>query len=695
MKNLKTILQHRVICYIFLIIVFVLYLINSNLEYVSVYDSFEQEEFTISNIILKDYGFKLEFQGKEKVLGFLYLEEQEEINSFLEEYNLGDKVLVSGDISLTTNNTVPNTFNYQKYLVSNGIYNVIEVSEITKLEDNKNVFYKLKNILLERGERLTKSSPYISSLIFGNNNYLDEEVEESYRENGVSHLFAISGLHITLFIVILGKFLDKFKTNEILKYIILILFLFFYMFLTNFSMSVLRGAVFTILILINKIFNLKIPTVNLLLWALVIIMFNNPLFINNVGLQYSFLVTLFLILFSDIINRGGAIYKLFIISFIAFLVSYPITINNFNQVNFLSIVYNIFFVPYVSYLLLPLVLISYIFPFLDGILYFFIQIIEVSSQFLIDIDIGKINMCKMNVLMIVLYFVIICRLFIKWDSKKLSLLFLVVVFFIAHYFMPFNREDYIMFLDIGQGDSSLISVNNSYTLVDTGGVVMYDDKEYTYKLAKNKILPYFHSVGIRKLDNLVLTHGDADHMKEAYYIIDNFKVSRVYLNTNEMNTEERKVYKLCKEKGIETIFLDKNRHVNIGGYKFKSLNRNRKDENASSIVLYGEINNYKILLTGDITREVELDILSEYKLNKVHILKLAHHGSKTSSDYNFLKGVSPKYSVISSGFENRFGHPNKETIDSLEKLKLKYFNTAYDGSIKFSLENGTYSLYPP
>lgn len=695
MKRLRTILQHNFIYYVLLAIVLVSYFINSNLDYVSVYDSFNEEEFIISNIIEKDYGLKLELKGKEKVLGFLYLEEKEEITNFLGEYTLGDKVLVSGEISDVTNNTVPNTFNYKEYLLSNEIYNVIEISEIVKIEDNKNIFYGLKNMLLERGEKLDKSFPYINSLIFGNNNYLDEDVVESYRENGVSHLFAISGLHITIFIVILSKILEKFKVNEVLKYIVLILFLIFYMFLTNFAMSVLRGAIFTILILINKIFKLNISTVNLLLGALIIIMFNNPLFINNVGLEYSFLVTLFLIIFSKIINRGGEIYKLFIISFIAFLVSYPITVNNFNQVNFLSIIYNIFFVPYVSYLLLPLVLISYVFPFLDNILYFFVRVIEVSSQFLIDIDIGKVDMCKMGVLMIVSYFVIICRLFWKWDTKRIKMLLVLVLFFICHYFMPFKKENYILFFDIGQGDSSLISVNNSYTLIDTGGVVMYGDKEYTYKLVKNKILPYFKSMGIRKLDNLVLTHGDADHMKEAYYLIDNFKVSRVYINSNAMNEEEERIYKLCKEKNIDFNILNKNQYIDIGGYKLKSLNGNRKDENDSSIVLYGKVNNYKVLFTGDISKEVETSILNEYKIKNLHILKLAHHGSKTSSDYNFLKFSNPKYSVISSGKDNRFGHPSEETLDSLDKLKLKYFNTAYDGSIKFSLEDGTYLLYPP
>ena len=269
MKRLRTILQHNFIYYVLLVIVLVSYFINSNLDYVSVYDSFNEEEFIISNIIEKDYGLKLELKGKEKVLGFLYLDEKSEINNFLGEYTLGDKVLVSGEISDVTNNTVPNTFNYKEYLLSNEIYNVIEISDIVKIEDNKNIFYGLKNMLLERGEKLDKSFPYINSLIFGNNNYLDEDVVESYRENGVSHLFAISGLHITIFIVILSKILEKFKVNEVLKYIVLILFLIFYMFLTNFAMSVLRGAVFTILILINKIFKLNISTVNLLLGALI------------------------------------------------------------------------------------------------------------------------------------------------------------------------------------------------------------------------------------------------------------------------------------------------------------------------------------------------------------------------------------------------------------------------------------------
>lgn len=689
--NLRNILHCNFVYYILLFIILILYIISSNNNVKSVYVNFSNKTFIISNIVRKDYGFKLDLRGKEKVLGFIYCDDD---CTLYEGFNIGDKVLINGEISDVSHDTVPNTFDYKDYLVSNKIYNVIEISNMKLISSNKNIFYKIKKSLINRSKKLDKSYPYISSLIFGNNSYLDDDVISSYRDNGISHLFAISGLHISVFICLIGFILDKFKINLIIKYLVIISFLIFYMFLTNFAMSVVRGSVFVILIIVNKIFKLEISTRNLLILALVLILFSNPLLFNNIGLKYSFLVTLFLIMFSDLL-KGNRIYQLFMISLIAFLVSYPITINNFNQVNFLSIFYNIFFVPFVSFILLPGVLLGYLFPGLDNVLYFFIKIIETISQFLVYIDFGKISMCKLGLLIIVSYYVTLYILLSGFKKNKIKLFFIFCLFLIAHYFAPFTKENYIIFFDVNQGDSAFINVNSNYTLIDTGGIVMYNDKQYTYKLSKNRLLPYFKSMGIRKLNNLVLTHGDADHIKEAYYLIDNFIVDKVYMNLNSMNNEELRVYNLCKKKKIKIIFLKKNSSIDIGGYYLKSLNYNRVDENDSSIVLYGNINNYKVLFTGDISNSIELDILNEYKINNLYILKLAHHGSNTSNDYNFLENTSPKYGVISSGKNNRFGHPSYETIDSLEQLNISYFNTAYNGSIKFSLDNGTYSYYPP
>ena len=683
LKRLKIILQYKFIYLFLFFISLITYFVSSNLEHVSCYSFFKDEKFIITNIIIKDYGIRLDLKGKEKVIGYLYYDD-DKIDEFVSAFELGDEVLVSGDISDISNNTVPDTFNYKKYLYSNKIYNVIEITDISKINDNENIFYLIKNKLFDRGERLDKSFPYISSLVFGNNNYLDEDVLVSYRENGISHLFAISGLHISVFIMIISVFLDKIRVNNIIKSFILILFLLFYMFLTNFSMSVLRAGIFTILLIINKIFKLEIPSVNLLLLAFVIIVFNNPLNLNNVGFQYSFLVTLFLIIFSDLFNGKGKIYSLFIVSFMAFLVSYPITVNNFNQVNFLSVIYNMFFVPYVSFLLLPFTLLCYIFPCLDSCLYFFIQKLENASHFLNSISIFKVSMCKMNVLMIVSYFAIICRLFFKWSKCKIKYLFLLVLFLILHYFMPFKNNDYVMFFDVGQGDSALVSVNKKITLIDTGGLVMYSDKEYTYKLSKNRILPYLKANGIRKIDNLVLTHGDADHMKEAYYLVDNFKVEKVVFNGGEYNELELELISLLKEKDI--AYEKAPDVLKMGEYKLQFLNTSIYDnENDNSNVIYLEFNKYKFLFMGDAGVEKEKDILEKYNLKDIDVLKVGHHGSKTSSSKEFIKEVNPKYSIISAGKNNRYGHPNKEALDNLKNSKI--YRTDQDGSIMFKIKN--------
>ena len=531
---------------------------------------------------------------------------------------------------------------------------------------------------------MDKSYPYINSLLFGNNSYLDEEVVTSYRKNGVSHLFAISGLHISIFITVLSIVLDKLKIKEAMKYIILILFLLFYMFLTNFSMSVLRGAIFTILIFINKVFKLNISTKNLLILALCIILFKNPLLFNNVGLQYSFLVTLYLIIFKNLINKKGKLYSLFMISLIAFLVSYPITINNFNQVNFLSILYNIFFVPFVSSVLIPMVFISYIFPFIDNILYFLITIIETTSQFLEQIDIGKAYMCKMSVLMIVSYYVGISLLLKRFLKKKCLTVIILLIFFVLHYFMPFKENDYIMFFDVGQGDSALLSVNKTYTLIDTGGLVMYSDNEYTYKLSKNKLLPYFKSVGIRKLDNMILTHGDADHMKEAKYLVENFKVEKVVFNCGEFNELEQDLIKVLDKKKIPYYSCIK--ELNIDNNKLYFLNNtDYSNENDNSSVIYTEFSNHKFLFMGDAGVGVEEDLIEKYNLSDIDVLKVGHHGSKTSSSKEFINEVNPKYSIISVGKNNRYGHPNSNVLENLDNSKI--YRTDDDGSIMFKIKH--------
>ena len=162
-----------------------------------------------------------------------------------------------------------------------------------------------------------------------------------------------------------------------------------------------------------------------------------------------------------------------------------------------------------------------------------------------------------------------------------------------------------------------------------------------------------------------------------------------------MNQEEKLIYNLCIERDINVYLVKQNDLIDIGGYTLQSLNSDRSDENDSSIVLYGKINDYKVLFTGDISKNIERLIIDEYNIKDVHILKMAHHGSSTSNDYYFLSEVNPKYSIISSGLDNRFGHPSYSTIDSINKLNLKYFNTAYNGSIFFSLNKGTYLTYPP
>ena len=184
-------------------------------------------------------------------------------------------------------------------------------------------------------------------------------------------------------------------------------------------------------------------------------------------------------------------------------------------------------------------------------------------------------------------------------------------------------------------------------------------------------------------------HGDFDHMGEAINLVNNFKVEKVIFNCGEYNDLEKELIKVLDKKKIKYYSCIK--ELNIDKNKLYFLQTKEYDnENDNSNVIYTELNGYKFMFMGDAGIEKEKDILDKYNLSKIDVLKVGHHGSKTSSNKEFINEINPKYSVISVGKNNRYGHPNKEVLDNLDNSKI--YRTDQDGSIMFKIKNNKFKI---
>ena len=671
MRKLKTILNLKQKYTFILFITFIIYaLIITSIPMKTTYkendSTFEGHILSIKKYDTKTTLIIKEKNKTEKILVNYYEK--------IDKINLGDKVKIKGTLKLPSKNTVPNLFNYRKYLNNNNIYYILTASEITKIKNNTKILTHYKNKLQKYINR-KKAHTYLNIFILSNKNDLDKEVLNSYQVNGLSHLFSISGMHITLLLGTILKLLDKVSYNRYYKYILLIIILIIYMYLTDFTPSIVRSGIMFILLTLNKLFNFKIKTKNIIMLTFIIIVLINPYYIYNLGFQLSYLISFYLIIFVHIINKHKNYFKkLFITSLISFLVSFPIIISNYYQVNLLSILINLLFVPIISYIVLPLAFITLILP-TDSFLILTMDILEGISLSLTNINYLLLELPKPSIYLIIIYYAIITLLLIN----KKCFISLLTTIFIHKISINFNPNMEILFLDVSQGDSILLHYpHNKYNiLIDTGG-------NYNYEISKNIIIPYLKSKGISKIDYLILTHGDYDHMGESINLIENFKVEKVIFNCGPYNDLEKELIKVLKKKNIKYYSCIK--ELNIDKNKLKFLNTKEYDnENDNSSVIYFNYYNYKFLFMGDASTEREKDILEKYNLKDVDFLKVGHHGSNTSSSEEFINSINPKYSLISVGKNNRYGHPNKEVLDNLNDSKI--YRTDQDGSIMFKIKN--------
>ena len=640
MKNLRNVLQFNKTLIIFTIFIFIYCFINSKINYKSKYNGNETSiTGIITNIKIKSDYLELELKAKEKILAYYKYES-------ITDINIGDKVTLTGKLNKVTSTNIPNTFNYQRYLKYKKIYYTFNIDKITTISSN-NIFYKLKNIIFKRILKLNNKDYYLT-FILGNKSLLDNENYNNFLDNGISHLLAISGMHISILLLLCKK-------NKPTSIILLILFLF----LTGFSSSVYRVVIFYIL----KLFNKKKSNIYLLILTMDILLLIDPFRIFDLGFIYSFITTFGIFYYKDHIKN------IIHLSFITFLFSLPVTALINYEINLFSIINNLIFVPLISYVVYPLCLISFLFSFLNSLFSVVINILnylnELCNHLAIFITIPKFNL----LLLLIYYFILL---------KKNNKLLLIPVLLINILLPKLDNNYYVYYLDIGQGDcAALISPHRKdVILIDTGGKVnsSYNVSDNTIKFLKSK--------GITKIDYLILTHGDYDHAGEAINIINKIKVKHVIFNSDLYKNIENNIIKVLKTKSID--YTKENKAVLFGKTTLSFLHHTLyEDENNNSIINYLNIYNHQFLFMGDASIDREKELINKYNLTNIEFLKIGHHGSKTSSSEYFVKKVKPKYSVISVGLNNKYNHPSKETINNLSDSTI--YRTDYDGTIEVKI----------
>ena len=663
---------------IVLLITALITIVRVNIKYKSNFSNDTIIKGIVKDLYIEDDYLNITLKSKDNVICTYYFKNKNELKKF--NINLGDTIILTGKSENIYNNSIPNNFNYKKYLYYKHIYYKFNIISLKKIKQNNNPIYYLKNKIIKHINTY-KTSPYLYAFVLGNTKYIKQEVKNSFKGIGISHLFAISGMHISLLSGIILKVLKLIKVEENKRYIITTAILLIYL-LLSFSASVLRSFLFFFLLSVNKIYYFYVKLTNIFILTLSISLLINPFFIYDIGFIFSFMISLALIISSKYLKSNSYFIQLIQVSFISFLVSFPITIYNFYEINFFSIIYNLIFVPFISLIVFPLSLITFIIPFFDNLLLIIIKIFEDIVVFLNSINITKLVFTKSNLIVLIIYYIFILLFFRKYNKKYI--LILIIIMIIHLNMNSIIKNNYLVAIDVGQGDSTLLHINNQNILIDTGGQIGTIGNKNKKSIISDNLILMFKSMGINKINKIVITHGDADHMGEAINLVNNFKVEKVIFNCGHHNYLEKKLIKILNKKQIP--FYSCIQELNIDDNKLYFLQtKEYSNENDNSNVIYTEINGNRFLLMGDAGVEKEKDILEKYNISNVDILKVGHHGSKTSSSKEFVNEIKPKYSVISVGKNNRYGHPNKEVLENLKESKI--YRTDEDGSIMFKIKN--------
>jgi len=687
-------MKNRIIC-VFAIFLVILTIILNKIGYeFGKYEGKKEGVFyakVISEAEEKNYvySYQAEIDNKKFIL---YIPKD------VEKLEYGSIIKINAQYTEATRDRNYGGFNYKTYLRTKKIYGIFNVEDVEIVKNGSdNIIIKLRKYIKSKlREKLKKENSELAiSLIVGDRSHISSEVEDNFKKANLMHMLAISGAHFS-YVILIATFISNRLQHKRLGQLIQIIAIIFFMNLTGNTASVVRAGIMSILLIGSSICKRQNDSLNNIAISAIIQIINNPYIIFDSGFMLSYSGVLGIILFYEKISEHIH-FKSIALTISANIFIIPIMIYNFHTISGSFIISNIC----ASWLLGIIIILEFISLCIPiKLLYMILDLLIMMLRKIADIC-ANIPFAQMYVpryaifFVIIIYILIFCR---KLKCRKYVYSFLTIgvsILLIVNFTDVYQDRMRINFIDVGQGDSCLIRYKGTNIMIDSGGSLSKNKDGKSYDIGENVLNNYLLNRGITRLDYIMASHFDEDHSQGFVFLLKNMKVKNVIISEQYKTSSIYEQFKqICKKQNIQIIYVRSGDEIRIKDLAFKILHPKSKENqisenplNNNAIVCMVKYKNRRILFTGDIEKVAENEMVKEYTNGlKADILKVGHHGSKTSTTKEFLDLINPSVALIGVGQNNKFGHPNEDVIKRLEEKNIQIYRTDEMGEISVIID---------
>jgi len=631
----------------------------------------------------------------------------------------GDLIAVRGNISVPQSPNNPGGFNQLAYANARGIHYQMFGDKITKygerhigLYEDISYFREKINAVYE-GIFPPSEAGLVKAMVTGDTSGLGEDIRSLYGNTGIAHILAVSGLHtgILAFLVlwILQKCIGINKRSA--SAVVMVLLLGYAVFAGG-KAAVVRAVIMMEIMLFGNIIYREMDTFNSLGLAAIIILAINPYQLWDVSFQLSFVTVGGLILAGKFIMGGHTFKQKMIYSIktgvVLNMVSFPIVAWYFYRLPLLGCFANLIVLPLIGILvgfamisgLIGLVWIQGA-SFFGGTVFVILKIYDGVCRFFTAMPFSTVLIGRPPLIWIVLYYTLFLIIFFwRFKGKKVAFginLMVLLLFITGNRLITKNTD--VAFIDVGQGDSTVIhTYDNKTYIIDGGGK---SETVFGENTGKTCVIPYLESRGIQTVDGVFITHMDTDHAIGCAELIAFYDVENVYMSNYEWADDD--LYKfitlLANWRGTKINYIVAGAQADINNqttmeclYPYDGKIIDDDNDNHGSLVLKLCVGDKSVLFTGDVEGQDEMLVMLSGADVSADVLKVAHHGSKNSSTTKFLEAVGAKTAVISCGENNNYGHPNIETVWRIEDTHAAIYTTARYGCITITTDGKNMNL---